>query len=616
MKKFYPLLLLIFLAQWSQAQVYDDYIGTGNFLDVTTSSSDPSSDGMTTVNGDGYELDIQGASRFLARASMGATMEEIKYVSEVGMEAWIEEQIALPGSMYTEPTIELILESYDRCIETLGEDCDFTPLSYYWRFINSDILMKNQDRLRQRVAQSLSEILVVSDQSELINYPHGLASYYDVLSRNAFGNYRDLLMEITLHPVMGFYLSHFNNPKSDPSINRRPDENYAREIMQLFSIGLYELNNDGSRKLDADGLWIPTYDNDDIAGLAKVFTGLSGSAWEDPNNTNPVRFGFRFAAYSKMQPMAMYEFWHEQGPKTIIGDYTIPAGQTGMEDIEDAVDHLFNHPNVGPFLALRLIQRLVKSNPSPDYINRVASIFNNNGNGVRGDLEAMIKAILLDQEALECYWEQELDQGQLRSPGLRYAQLVRGLKAETEAGVFWNAGLLYQNFTGHHTLSAPSVFNFYMPDYSPNVDFDYYEFVGPEYQILNSSTSSNYVNWMLVAIHNDYLREVFGLTNLREFNDLLNENFYLQFAYVRDRSPYAARLTDAKWLSLAEKPEEIVDYLDLLLANGHMSDDSKLSLSNSLKNRAILNPFNNAPKHMAHHAAFLMMIHPEYVIMK
>lgn len=605
MKKLILITLLFGTYASSFAQAYEDYIGIGHSEGITVTSSDPLADGMKSINGEGYELEIQEASRFLAHATLGATIDEVEEVTQIGIEQWIDDQLMLPPSELTLPTIEIIYEFYDRCMETLGDNCDFNLNPQYFRFAWWDNAMKGQDQLRQRVAMALSEILVVSDQSGLEQSPHGLAYYYDILSRNAFGNYKDLLTEVSMSPAMGFYLSHMNNPKSIPILNIRPDENYAREIMQLFSIGLYELNQDGSRKVDmSTGLWIPTYDNDDIKGLAKVFTGLAGSEWADESNTSEVTFGAPPQRYSFLDQMAMYEFWHEPGEKTIVGDYTIPAGQTGMEDINDAIDHLFKHDNVGPFLALRLIQRLVKSNPSPDYITRIANVFNNNGQGVRGDLGSMVKAILTDSEAIECYWIDETKNGMLRAPMLRYTQMMKSLQAEVQTELFTNSGFYFQNFAGQHVLSSPTVFNFYTPDYVPDAEFSYLNMVGPEFQILNSSTSSNYVNYMLLALMQDYIRDNFNF----DLNVLNDPNFV---PYTANLEPYGARLTDEQWLSLANSPEELVDYLDILLTNGQLSDDRKDQIVNSMNRTDIF-----SARESAHYAAFMILIDPDYVIMK
>jgi len=608
MKKIIPTIAFLMLLNAAFCQVYDDYIGAGNTIDVTVSSSDSQSDGFNTINANGLDLDILGSSRFLAHTTLGYTIDDIQAMTETNMNDWIDNQMLIEPSYNTTPTVEIIFQLYGACLDELGAECmlNFNLNTYMWRYAWWNNIMNGDDKLRQRVALALSEILVISDKSMLNQYPHGMANYYDILVKNSFGNYKDILREVTLNPSMGFYLSHINNPKTFPLLNIRPDENYAREIMQLFSIGLFELNNDGSRKTDPlTGLWIPTYDNDDIKGLAKVFTGLSGSKWADENNNTPVTFGKRFSAYSLVDPMKMYEDWHEPGEKYIVGNYTIPAGQFGMEDVEEALDHLFNHPNVGPFLAIRLIQRLVKSNPTPEYIDRVASVFNDNGSGTRGDMGAMIRAILLDDEALDCYWTDDPTDGMLRSPILRLTQLLAGLKAETANGKFWNSAATFEAWTAQHPLGSPTVFNFYSPEYVPDADFAYLNIAGPEYQILNSSTSSNYVNYMLLALMRDYINSNYGT----EFENILNEAFFIP--YITDNEAYEAHLTDPLWMDLAFSPEELVDYLDILLANGQLSDDTKSSIVKSMKKSDIIDPINSA-----YYAAFMVMINPEYIIMK
>jgi len=607
MKMAYTFVLTVILSIQSIAQ-YNDYIGAGHTEGITILSSDPASNGEASINGAGMDLEIQAASRFLAQATLGSTIEDIEYLTDIGYEAWLDQEFEKPVSSYTEPTLENIVELYELCIDNLGEiQCNnvFNLNPAMFRFAWWDNAIHGSDRLRQRVALALSEILVISDNSQLMNFPHGIAAYYDILMRHAFGNYKDLLLDVTLNPSMGFYLSHINNPRTIEELNIHPDENYAREIMQLFTIGLYELNNDGTRKTDEDtGLWIPTYDNDDIQGLAKVFTGMSGSKWADENDNRPVQFGRNFGRYSLLDPMKMYEEWHEPGPKTIVGNHTIDE-RDGLAEVEQAIEHLFNHDNVGPFLSYRLIQRLVKSNPTVEYVDRVATVFNDNGSGERGDLKAVIKAIFMDQEAMDCFWFGYEESGQLRPPILRYTQLLIGLKAATESEKFWNSGYLFQQFTGQHPMSSPTVFNFYKPDYVPNSDFAYYDIVGPEFQILNSSTSSNYINFMLFGLMRDYFLERYDI----RLPNVLNEAFLIP--YVEDTQYYEASLQDPLWRELGSYPEELVDYLDILLANGQSSEETRSDMVDSLLPDNIF-----TPREKSDYALFLMMIHPDYIIMK
>ena len=252
-----------------------------------------------------------------------------------------------------------------------------------------------------------------------------------------------------------------------------------------------------------------------------------------------------------------------------------------------------------------MIQRLVKSNPSPEYIERVAHVFNDNGSGVRGDLAAFVKAIILDSEAMDCLWFEDLENGMLREPITRLTQLSIALKAETQSDWYWNSALFYEQLAGQHPMSSPTVFNFFKPDYVPDSEFAYYNMVGPEFQILNSSTSSNYINYMMIMLMRGYLNDNFNF----DLPDILNETFLN--AFVLDPEFYEAKLSDQLWLDLAYAPEDLVDYLDILLANGQLSDETKENIVSSIKDNNILRE-----QYIPYYTAFLIMIHPDYTIMK
>lgn len=495
---------------FSQGEVY--YIGAGDTDGVKVSGSvnGHGTKPQNTINGSGLDAEYMEASRLLAQASIGYTEGHVEEVMEVGIEEWIDQQMEMPQSellknIYSinEKREKNLLNNIDRELFE-SELYDFRsprliPFEYSWWDIN----MNNEDLLRHKMAYALSQIFVISSQSELAEDGDGLAQYYDILGANAFGNFRDLLYDVTVHPCMGFFLSHLNNPKSDPINNISPDENYAREIMQLFTIGLYELNLDGSRKKDATGNDIPTYDQSDIKELAKIFTGLGGAEFSrdhldyfERNNMNPgnISFGVDPYAVSFVHPMKMYEEWHERGEKIIVGDKRIPNGQSGMKDLNMALDILFNHDNVGPFISRRLIQRLVKSNPSSQYIERISKVFNNNGGGVRGDLRAVVKAILMDEEARSCEWQQDMTSGMLREPFIRQHQFTRSIeKFENEFGYY---SFSYSNNTmlKQNILGSPSVFNFYLPDYSPVGELDELGLAAPEFQIHDTHTAIGYIN--------------------------------------------------------------------------------------------------------------------------
>ena len=423
---------------WSQT-----YLGGGNSTNITATASSAYTDTIwdtaphpiNTVNGQGMMAPYFDAFRFLQQASIGFDEGHVQDVMNMGVEAWIDHQLTLPIDSVLPKTIEIW--EYLNSLQP-SNDQDRRPtwkhFNYAWWHMNTI----NADLLRHKVACALSEILVISRNSDLGSYGDGLADYYDMLLTHSFGNYRDLLYDVTTHACMGFYLSHLENPKTDTTIGQHPDENFAREIMQLFTIGLYELNNDGSHKMN-NGASIPTYNNDDIKEYAKVFTGLGIGDVEpdllDPNNMydDTAYFGMGLWKANVRIPMRMYEWddpwttWrdedqHEDGPKYLLNGTIVPGGQSGFDDINDAIDNLFNHANVGPFLAYRLIQRLVKSNPSPAYISRVADAFNGTGpygNG-RGNLASVIKAILMDVEARDVSYQMSDVHSKLVEPLFRY----------------------------------------------------------------------------------------------------------------------------------------------------------------------------------------------------
>ena len=351
--------------------------------------------------------------RFLTQSTFGATTESIDHLSENGYDFWLDEQFSLPAS-YHRPLVE----------EYPNDDLLNQTHRYevWWRTV-----LTSDDQLRQRVAWALSQIFVISDQSNLVVFPYAVAGYYDILVKNAFGNYRDLLEEVTLSPIMGIYLSMLGNEKPNLDLNIRPDENYAREVMQLFSIGLVKLNIDGSIQLDSNNQPIPTYDQDVIKGFAHVFTGwgfANSASWYEPS-------------YDVISPMQAFEDFHDTADKQLLDGFTINSGGNAQSDLDAALDNIFNHPNVAPFISYQLIQRLVTSNPTSDYVEIVASIFNDNGLGVRGDLKAVVKAILTDDEAISENNLRSDTFGKLKEPLLRFSQMWRAFEASADSGTYW-----------------------------------------------------------------------------------------------------------------------------------------------------------------------------------
>ncbi len=570
--------------------------GYSQGIKVTTSHNyrapnwDSLATGQKTLDGSGLHGPALEASRFLAQASLGANLTDINRVMAAGMENWIDEQMTLDPT-YILPETRAIFDTLVRIYLERGGNPEEVPTEPYWNVFNYawwQQAVTGEDKLRHRIALALSELLVISTNSDLGSYGFGLAAYYDIFLKNAFKNYRDVLREVTLHPCMGFYLSHLDNPKTNEEENIHPDENYAREIMQLFTIGLYELNRDGSRKVDASGNNIPTYDQNDIRELAKIFTGLGASAIKPNMYLEAPEFGIGIYLNDLTQPMKMYEEWHEPGVKTILGDKEIPAGNSGMKDIEMALDHLFNHPNVGPFIARHFIQRLVTSNPTPGYIDRVATAFNDNGAGVRGDLKAVIKAVLLDNEARSCASIENPLEGMLREPLVRYTHFAKAMKLEQYYERYWNIGYEFWEKTGQSPLGAPSVFNFFLPDFQPIGAIASQGLVAPEFQIHNTKTSVGYIN---------------QVNNWAIWDNVL-------WTWEEGNPP--AWLVLDELLPLARDPEVLLNRLDMLFTHGQLSDRTRSIIKSAISN-VIWGDYRDDRIRLA---LYLIMISPDYAILK
>jgi len=502
------------------------------------------------------------AGRFLAQATLGANWEEIHRTAEMGYEAWLAEQFERPAG-YQQPMLEQRAQ--------LGLEVTEEHRRWSWW----EQVMQGPDPLRQRIALALSEHFVVSDElSQIRDNPRGLANYYDMLLGHAFGNYRDLLHDVTLHPIMGVYLSHLKNERSNPAAGRFPDENYAREIMQLFSIGLFELELDGSFVLSGTGEPIPTYDNGDITEFAKIFTGLS---FDSPDSD----FNQGVAVWT--EPMRMYEPYHEPGPKQLLHGLYLPAGQTGMQDIDDAIDNLFEHPNVGPFVARRLIQRLVTSNPSPGYIERVASVFGDDGSGVRGDMKAVISAVLLDPEATAWPDESAIGHGMLRESFLRRVHLARAFDASNLAFSYPISDRGAPDSFSQRPLSSPTVFNFFLPDHQPSGPVGDAGLVGPEFQIVNAVTAISSANALQTQID--------SVMNF-DIDDTLEVRLHLDDE-----------------IAIAPDVIGLVNRLDRLLMYGDMSAQMRQVLIQALMQLG-------DPETRAKMAVYLISISPEYNVLK
>lgn len=562
------------------------------------------------------------AARFLNQATFGATLDEISALTATGdIESWLDTQLTMPATKLSPKLETLWLDSChsdgnggyytskDQIIDIALVD-EHRSAAWWDAILNSD------DQLRQRVAFALSEIFVVSSVGPNYNRSFGLASYYDVLLENAFGNYRNLLEDVTLHPMMGVYLSMLKNEKGDAARNIRPDENYAREILQLFSIGVYELNLDGSTINDANGNPIPSYSQEIIQEFAKVFTGWNynntGPSGDDDPNDDIYPWRIFVNNGVTTAPMIAWADYHDSiNTKALFNNVVLQPGRTPEQDLDDALDNIFAHPNVGPFISKRLIQRLTTSNPTPAYIARVAAKFNNNGAGVRGDLGAVVKAIMLDTEA-QTGIVTVAHFGKLREPLLRLSHLRRslGVRPVTKTGTFWAKKVppdsnnyvyvdcgrdsydIYRTKADANTvfgqayLQSPSVFNFFLPDYAPPGITRDAGLVAPEFQIVTENTMAN--------LSNEIGYEIMNRGNTGERVIIL----------IDDE------------IGLATNLNALLDHLNLLLLNNRMSTP----LRNIIMAHLVNSPFPSDDlarrTAQAKDAIMLIVSSPEYLIQK
>ena len=528
------------------------------------------------------KLTQTSASRFLAQATFGPRSADIDALIASDYGTWITAQIAKPQSLHTPGVAAIVLALP---IEQQIGQVQFQH-SLWKQFTTGE------DQLRQRMAFAYSQLFVTAINSTgATAYPRGFANYMDVLGQSAFGNFRDLLHNVSYSPMMGLYLSSLKNEKENPVIGSVPDENYARELMQLFTIGLYKLNIDGTVQLDSAGKQIETYTNADITGLAKVFTGLS---WGGPDKSVSRFRGIASARDPNREiiPMQGYVEFHSQSEKKFLG-VTIPASTTSTAeaDIKIALDTLFNHQNVGPFIAKQLIQRLVSSNPTPAYVARIATIFNNNGSGVRGDLKAVITAILLDTEARDSVG-QTTQSGKLREPVIRLVQWMRAFNAKSTASLFQLGDLSNPSTQlAQSPMQSPSVFNFYRPNYvPPNSLSGAAGLTVPEAQITSETSVAGYLNYMLKAVQ-DGVGTGTG---------------------ARDIKPdYTAEI------AIAADADALVDRMNLLLAANRLSSTTRALIRDAIASIAIRTNATQAAAdklNRVYLAVYLTLAAPEYIL--
>jgi uncharacterized protein (DUF1800 family) len=503
------------------------------------------------------------AFAFLDEATFGPRAAELQRVTTAGYAAWIDDQLAAPPTFHL-PVVQQLFTTNPPATGQPQPQAD--RLDAWFR-----AALNGPDPLRQRVAYALSQILVASDVGALRTQPQALAFHYDVLVRHALGNFRELLEDVTLTPAMGVYLSMLGNQKPDAARNIRPDENYAREVMQLFTIGLVQLNLDGTPKLDAQGIGLPTYDQSVIEGFANVFTGWTHAGATQATFTNPRR---NFVA-----PMQAVPFYHSTGTKKLLNGVTLPAGQTPEQDLDAALDNLFNHPNVGPFIGRQLIQRLVTANPSAAYVERVARAFNDDGRGVRGNLAAVVRAILLDPEARAAPTDTS---GRLEEPFLRLVQLWRAYGAKSASGRYLiNAP---EQAFGQAPLRSPSVFNFYRPDYQPPGELQAGGLASPEMQITTETTTVTAANALYNAV-------------------------FLRNSSLANPQPNDVLIDIAEELALADNPAALVDRVAQKLLGGQVSPALRQAAIDQVGRVAVANRANRVAE-----ALYLVVTSPEYAV--
>jgi uncharacterized protein (DUF1800 family) len=572
---------------------FESYIlGQGQYQGAVVQSSDETAVGQaqSTLSECGFMPNLNAASRFLSQASLGHSLEDIEELAEMGIEDWIDDQFIKPIAFNT---IDKVIEYHDYRRDSLNDQTVGQSIRF-WDYAWWQYHMQSDDVLRQRVAFALSEILVISRFSGFGNESYAFSTFYDIFLNHAFGNYRDILQDVTFNPSMGEYLTYLNNPKSDITQGTFPDENYAREVMQLFTIGLEELNVDGTIVLDGNGNAIPTYDNIDISEFSKIFTGLS---WWDRD----IFFRGDLNDSSYMYDMQMFNDYHEPGVKNLLNGFQVPDRMPidGVADINDALDNLFAHPNVGPFISRVLIQRLVTSNPTPAYVGRVATLFNDNGSGVKGDMKTVIKAILLDEEARDCDNIDNVNYGRLREPFIRYVQINRAFDASTLSGKYRNEMYYVQEYVEQKPFTSPSVFNFYQNDYQPIGPIEQGGFVAPEFQITNTQTMTGYIN----ALYEWIIQE-----NIADESDLFsgesNDGYADEISTIdiSDEQMYAEDI----YL------HQMIDRLNLILAHGLLSPNTEQTIINAVKEFEA----NDADdlEMRTKLAIYLVLTSPEYLI--
>lgn len=563
--------------------------GGGSSAPTATPVSQPSPTPTAAPPVVGIPLSRRATARSLLQATFGINTALVEQVEKEGFSAWLDRQMPLANDVDSKAFFET------RGMDAIDTKAHFRSELNFDAMIWSQ-LMTQGNQVRKRMALALSEIFVVSMTGLNLPWkPQAVGAYWDILNTHAFGRFRDLLEAITLSPAMGAYLNMRGSQGGSTVTGRVPDENFAREIMQLFTIGLVELNIDGTAKL-RNGLPIEVYDNKDVEGLAKVFTGFdldySGVAMNPSPVPGPMVPDVRLvrqsmtADYRRWSPPAAGST-HSLEEKRFLG-VTIPAGTGPNESLRRALDVLVNHPNVGPFISKQLIQRLVSSNPSGPYVARVAMVFDNNGRGVRGDLGAVFKAILLDPEATDPATAKSPFSGRLREPMVRFAQWARTFDAKSTSGNWSIRDLSPDYLLKQAPFRSPSVFNFFRPEHVPaRSQTMANNMVAPEFQIATDTTVASYVNFISGIVQN---------------------KAYWYEDIEADYTPYIA---------LADDSTKLLDALDLVLTGGQLGDFARPTILNALNAVSVNSPSDqNGRLERVRQAIALIMSSNDYLVQK
>jgi len=500
----------------------------------------------------GEQMPVEDAARFLIQTTFGPTYHDIARLSNSSFEGWINQQIDLPPSK----TVSFVesqnwVSNYPLIIARSADSA----------LLNT--MLKAPDQLRQRMAYSLSQIFVVSrDISNGIDErPLYYLDYYDLLLESAFGNYRDLLEKVTKNAVMGFYLNMNLNAPANTQVGpvghpasffvKSPDENFARELMQLFSIGLVELNIDGTPVIDTNsGEAVASYTQDTVENLARVFTG-----WNYQSGATPETSGFfNLGVPVHTKPMIAFDNFHDKAPKMLLNGVTLPANQSAEKDLDDALDNIFNHPGK------LLIPHFVTSNPTPEYVTRVARVFNDNGDDVRGDLGAVIRAILLDEEARHGHRTLPNRFGKFKEPFIRQTAMWRGMLARrrTENNNFFGAyDESFLRRLKQFPLRAKSVFNFYQADFSPSGPLANADLLAPQSQLIDNESVVS-----MATVFEEYLQ--------RHHDDASNDFANSSTGILFNTRPLQGLVPDS-----LRNPDDLIERLNLVFLGGAMSDEMR-----------------------------------------